>query len=45
MGDIGPRELISLADFGGNSVTVNWIADHRQRLHQMMNHWVRMLSA
>jgi len=39
-------------DESGSMVTVrvplvppdDWIADHRQRLHRVMNHWVPMLS-
>lgn len=44
---------VVVEDESGSMVTVrvpialpdNWIADHRQRLHQVMNHWVPMLSA
>ncbi|MEU8965540.1 DUF5959 family protein [Streptomyces sp. NPDC048491] len=44
---------VVVEDESGSMVTVrvplvpldDWIADHRQRLHQVMNHWVPMLSA
>ncbi|MFC9672683.1 DUF5959 family protein [Streptomyces sp. NPDC056949] len=43
---------VIVEDESGSMVTVrvplvppdDWIADHRQRLHQVMNHWVPMLS-
>ncbi|MFJ4989312.1 hypothetical protein ACIP9H_36635 [Streptomyces sp. NPDC088732] len=38
MGATAPRELrVPLVP------PDDWIADHRQRLHQVMNHWVPML--
>ncbi|WP_326682884.1 DUF5959 family protein [Streptomyces sp. NBC_01237] len=44
---------VVIEDESGSMVTVrvplvppdDWIADHRQRLNQVMNHWVPMLSA
>ncbi|MEU1406611.1 DUF5959 family protein [Streptomyces sp. NPDC005728] len=36
-GRVSVRVPIALPD--------DWVADHRQRLHQVMNHWVPMLSA
>jgi hypothetical protein len=44
---------VVVEDESGSMVTVrvpialpdDWIADHRQRLHRVMNHWVPMLSA
>ncbi|MFE1314685.1 DUF5959 family protein [Streptomyces sp. NPDC058755] len=44
---------VVVEDVSGSMVTArvpialpdDWIADHRQRLHQVMNHWVPMLSA
>lgn len=46
MGDSPPRELISLADDEGVPLVPpdDWIADHRGRLRQVMDHWVPMLS-
>lgn len=43
---------VVVEDESGSMVTVrvplvppdDWIADHRQRLHQVMNYWVPMLS-
>jgi hypothetical protein len=43
---------VVVEDESGSMVTVrvplvppdNWIADHRQRLRQVMDHWVPMLS-
>ncbi|MPY54502.1 hypothetical protein FPZ41_40490 [Streptomyces sp. K1PN6] len=44
---------VVVEDESGSMVTVrvpialpdDWIAEHRQRLHQLMKHWVPMLSA
>ncbi|MEV0692673.1 DUF5959 family protein [Streptomyces sp. NPDC050388] len=44
---------VVVEDESGSMVTVrvplvppdDWLADHRQRLHEVMNHWVPMLSA
>ncbi|MFF9038838.1 DUF5959 family protein [Streptomyces sp. NPDC014892] len=44
---------VVVEDESGSMVTVrvpvvppdDWIADHRRRLHQVMSHWVPMLSA
>ncbi|MFF5854405.1 DUF5959 family protein [Streptomyces sp. NPDC012751] len=52
LGERGCPEVV-VEDESGSMVTVrvplappdDWIADHRQRLHQVMNHWVPMLSA
>lgn len=50
-GERGCPEVV-VEDESGSMVTVrvplvppdNWIADHRQRLRQVMDHWVPMLS-
>ncbi|MGI5401246.1 DUF5959 family protein [Streptomyces sp. CA-135486] len=52
---VGERDCpeVVVEDESGSMVTVrvpialpdDWIADHRQRLHQVMNHWVPILSA
>ncbi|MFJ9590558.1 DUF5959 family protein [Streptomyces acidicola] len=52
---IGERDCpeVVVEDESGSMVTVrvpialpdDWIADHRQRLHQLTKHWVPMLSA
>ncbi|MFD4506459.1 DUF5959 family protein [Streptomyces sp. NPDC058457] len=51
-GERGCPEVV-VADESGSMVTVrvpidlpdDWIADHRQRLHQLTKYWVPLLSA